>query len=268
MSGTFRKLLQGTLPPVLFDALLQLRGRRYGFHGDYRSYDEAVRHCHTPSAYHSQRIIDTALRNALEGSDRPGVVMTTREQQLLAASLTPLMACALKREIRVLDFGGGLGADFRRLRAAMPTGWCIAWDVLETMPMAEAGRQHVRETGLHFFSDWNQLQERYDLVHASSSVQYTPDPVHTFERLTILAGHYMVVTRCPLIPGSRDRLTVQRVPPSYYDASYPAWFLGEDKWLPLIERNFIIRRRWSVPEDRLFLDGHRVMNQGFLLERR
>lgn len=268
MTERLRNVAQRTLPPLLFEALLRLRGRRYGFHGDYASYDEALRHCHTPTAYRSERIVDRAVRSASAGKDRPGLQITTREQQLLAASLTPLLTCAEKREMRVLDFGGGLGADFRRLSAMIPAGWCIGWDVLETMPMAEAGRQHVSESGLKFFSDWNELQGPYDLVLASSSIQYTPDPVHTFERLTAFSGRFMIVTRCPLVPGSRDRLTVQRVPPSYYDASYPAWFLGTAKWLPLLEQSFTIRRRWEVPEDRLFLEGQQVVNHGFLLERR
>ena len=268
MSSAFRKVVQAALPPFVLNALLRLRRLRYGFHGDYASYEDALRHCHTPSAFSSEQIIDTALRRARAGLDAPGSHITTREQQLLAATLTPLLACALKRESRVLDFGGGLGADFRRIRFMLPPDWCLAWDILETAPMAEAGRLHVRETGLRFFSEWEDAQGPYDLVLASSSVQYTPDPVRTFERMTTLASRYVIVSRFPLIPGSRDRLTVQRVSPSYYDASYPAWFLGERKWLPLIEESFVIRRRWDVPEDSLFLDGHRVVNRGLLLERR
>jgi putative methyltransferase (TIGR04325 family) len=231
-----RKIVEASLPPVLFDALLRLR--------------------------------DTALRRAREGLDIPGVRITTREQQLLAAATMPLLACALKRRARVLDFGGGLGSDFRRVREMMPSDWSLVWEILETLPMAEAGRKYISEAGLRFFSDWQDAHGTYDLVLASSSIQYTSDPVLTFERLTSISSRYMIVTRLPLFRGPRDRLTVQRVSPSYYDASYPAWFLGEEKWLPLIEQQFVIRRRWDVPEDHLLLDGQSVINRGLLLERR
>ena len=268
MSTALRNFVESALPPVLFDALRGLRALRYGFRGDYTSFEEALDDCHTPEGFSSERIVERVLQRAREGVDTPGRQLGTREQQLLAAVLTPLLACSAARAMRVFDFGGGVGTDYLRVRAALPDGWRLIWDILETPPMAQAGRTQMRLPDLRFLDDWPEPAPSYDLVLVSSSLQYTREPLETLERLLRLSSRFFILTRIPLLEGSRDRLSVQRVAPSYYDASYPAWFLAAGKWLPLLEREFRIRRQWLIPEDEVYLDGHRVPSQGFLLERR
>ena len=41
-----------------------------------------------------------------------------------------------------------------------------------------------------------------------------------------------------LIDGEKDIITIQKVPPAIYEASYPAWFFNEKKFLEFLGRKY------------------------------
>jgi putative methyltransferase (TIGR04325 family) len=51
---------------------------------------------------------------------------------------------------------------------------------------------------------------------------------------------YIIVDRTAFNNENKDRLTLQIVPPEIYEASYPAWFLNEERFLSLFEGKYIL----------------------------
>jgi putative methyltransferase (TIGR04325 family) len=47
---------------------------------------------------------------------------------------------------------------------------------------------------------------------------------------------YLIFDRTPFIEGGQERLTVQKVHPSIYEASMPAYFFNQDKFLSYLEK--------------------------------
>jgi putative methyltransferase (TIGR04325 family) len=70
----------------------------------------------------------------------------------------------------------------------------------------------------------------------------------------------ILVDRTALIAGE-DRLTIQKVTPDIYDASYPAWFLSQERVQRMIESaGYTLQAEWEA--DRLPLDGKTVAFKG------
>ena len=106
------------------------------------------------------------------------------------------------RPLTVLDFGGGCGFHYFRVQPliAMP----LQWALVETPKMAERAVKVAQGR----FSVYTEIAEaakalgRIDLVHASSSIQYVPDPLATLRALAALQARYITLARFPLWRGA------------------------------------------------------------------
>jgi len=86
-----------------------------------------------------------------------------------------------ERPLRVLDFGGGCGFHYFRVSAALRSK--LRWAVVETKTMAERARKVAGDRFDAFtdLSDAAGALGRVHLVHASSSIQYVPEPLSTLK---------------------------------------------------------------------------------------
>ena len=130
--------------------------------------------------------------------------------------------------------------------------------------MAQAGNRDFRSAELTFVDEAEGLRSHYDLGIASGSLQYVERPWDTL-RLLLSKVSLLIVDRLPLIEGTSDRLTIQRVPPWIYRATYPAWFLARANWARAT--GGAVLDSWSLPEQ-VWLDRQRVTDAGYLLRSR
>ena len=102
------------------------------------------------------------------------------------------------RPLTVLDFGGGCGFHYFRVMAALRSQ--LRWAIVETPTMAErAGK--LGQDRFEVFTDIATAASalgRIDLVHASSSIQYVPDPLATLKTLAALQAGYFMLARLPI----------------------------------------------------------------------
>jgi putative methyltransferase (TIGR04325 family) len=101
------------------------------------------------------------------------------------------------RPLTVLDFGGGCGFHYFRVVPSIRTP--LRWAVVETATMAERAAQ-LAEGRFQVFTDIAAAAEalgRIDLVHASSSIQYVPEPLETLKTLAALQAKYFGLLRFP-----------------------------------------------------------------------
>jgi putative methyltransferase (TIGR04325 family) len=107
------------------------------------------------------------------------------------------------RPINVLDFGGGCGFHYFRIVAAIRTP--LRWAIVETPTMAERAAK-VAQGRFDVFADVAAAAEALgpiDLVHASSAIQYVPDPLATLKTLADLRPRYFALARFPLWGGAQ-----------------------------------------------------------------
>lgn len=132
------------------------------------------------------------------------VIPVNRRQFAPEQAINSLLAVGIAaaeirdRPITVLDFGGGCGFHYFRVVSAIRTP--LHWAIVETPAMAERASK-LAQGGFQVFTDIAVAADalgRIDLVHASSSIQYVPDPLQTLKALTKLRPRYFGLLRFPV----------------------------------------------------------------------
>lgn len=143
------------------------------------------------------------------------------------------------RPLTVLDFGGGCG--FHYFRVVPTIHRSLRWAIVETPAMAERAAK-LSEGRFQVFTDIATAADalgRIDLVHASSSIQYVPEPLETLKTLAALRPRYFGLLRFPawgrpqlvgLQSSALSRNGIGPMPPNIADrlVTYPITFTNFD----------------------------------------
>jgi putative methyltransferase (TIGR04325 family) len=265
-----KEALRSVTPPILWSALrnlragrLRLRDESISFAGDYASFEDALAASGTTAdTNYQQHEIDVhtvaRTREALEEQ----VPMSAFSMKLLAA----LQHIALEDDpdsLRVIDFGGAMGIHYFEVRRYLSLP--VNWHVVELARTARRGNEIFANDELRFHDSLKDVGGSGDVVLASGSLQYTSDPCRSLSSLQALDPRWMIVDRVPLIDATDDRLTVQRVPPTLYEARYPAWFFSRERFEGAFA-GWIRTMRWLAGEYAT-LDGAHIDFRGFLFRR-
>ena len=155
--------------------------------------------------------------------------------------------------LSVLDWGGGLGHYHALARSAVP-GLELEYHVKETPAVSAAGREVSPEVTFH--EDEACLDRRYDLVVASSSLQYAPDWRALLGRLAGATDRSLYVARVPVALHAESFVVIQRPYVHGYDTEYLGWVLNRDDLLAAaglpLARELLLDARFSAlgaPED-------------------
>jgi putative methyltransferase (TIGR04325 family) len=181
------------------------------------SYVEALREPNPLGVYH-----EVVAGTGVEAYDRGAHNMLVSFAYVLAR------AARGRERLSMLDWGGGLGHYFALARAVLPD-LRLDYHCRELPKLAEAGRELV--PGASFHSDDSCLERQYDLVLASSSLQYVEQWRDLLRRLAAATGSYLYVTRVPLALGVPSFVVLQRAHRYGYDTEYLGWVLNRGELL-------------------------------------
>ncbi len=233
MSAARPSLLRRLVPGPVRSGLRAAFGWRW-FVGDYPDWAAAEA---ASGGYDREEIVARVLaatRRVRAGEaafERDGVCFAepVPEPGLRAA----LQAVAAAGPLRVLDFGGALGTTYWRHRAALAGVDGLRWDVVEQGRWIAHGPEVAAGTPLRFFATVAEAEAvcAHDVLLASTVVQYLPDPGAAIGDWMARGFPWLLFNNLPLHRGRRDRIAVQRVPPSIYPASYPVWFFNRERFL-------------------------------------
>jgi putative methyltransferase (TIGR04325 family) len=156
----------------------------------------------------------------------------------------------------VLDWGGGLGHYHELARSAVP-GLELEYHVKETPATCAAGREVSPDVAFH--EDDSCLDRTYDLVVASSSLQYAPDWQALLGGLAGATERYLYVARVPVCMQAESFVVIQRPYVHGYETEYLGWVLNRGELLEraaatglVLTREFLLDARFSAvgaPED-------------------
>jgi len=248
------------------------------FRGEYATWAEAR---DASVGYDDPAILERVLRSTLRVAR--GEAAFERDGMAFDAPFSnrPLLrALGLARRVsgdrlRVVDVGGALGSAYWQHRRELAAFESVRWQVVEQPHYVAAGRRELESGELGFHTSLESACSEGDpnLVLASSSLQYVPDPPTTLSALVALRAPWVFIDRLPLLPGKLDRLSVEQVPPQLGATSYPAWFLSEERFLDAFAREYRLVDRFATrlengAEEEWSVFGLHLRNQGFLFERR
>ncbi|RYE57122.1 MAG: methyltransferase, TIGR04325 family [Sphingobacteriales bacterium] len=243
----------------------------YGWKGDYPGWAEARKDC---AGYDAQNILEkvqTATSAVLEGKaayERDSVLFENYDYSFPLLSYLLFAHELQENKLNIIDFGGSLGSSFLQHRKFLERLPGIKWNIIEQPNFVEAGKKLFTGSVLDFHGSIEECiskQGKQDLILISSTLPYLEDPYSLLKMILTFDIRFLVIDHTPFNYEDRDRITVQRVDPVIYEASYPCRFLSLRKVKALLyEKYNIISDHYN--EATIYLDGRPVRYQGIFLE--
>lgn len=207
----------------------------YGFHGDFDSWELAVRAStgySDPHIVEKHRIAAAAVRNGTAPYERDSMIFDRVEYSWLVVTGLLDAAVSAGGSLSVLDFGGAFGTVYRVHRPLFESVQKLEWSIVEQEEFADIGNREFVDGSLRFYRsvDACLAERRPNALLLGGVLQYIEDPYEFLGHLLTLGFSHLVIDRTPFVKGAHDRITVQRVPPRIYRGGYPAWIFGEDRF--------------------------------------
>ncbi len=230
------------LPPIFTEILRSLIRTRYGWHGDFSSWEEAKK---LTIGYDNEKIlkkVKEALLKVKNGEaiyERDSVLFDHIEYSWPLLSGLLLVASMHKGRLSVLDFGGSLGSSYFQNRKFLNLVKEVSWNIVEQSHFVEEGRRHFQDNRLHFYETVEECvkKERPDVVLFSSVLCYLEKPYEMLKQILSYNFDFIIVDRTPFHTKGYDRITIQKVPPWIYEASYPCWIFDKNVFVSFFEES-------------------------------
>jgi putative methyltransferase (TIGR04325 family) len=150
------------------------------------------------------------------------------QQAVLAFGYALALAESGRGQVSLLDWGGGPGHYAVLARALLP-GARVEYHSRDLPALTALGRELL--PGDSFHDDDACLDRTYDLVLASSSLQYARDWRAALQRLAGATGRYALVTRLPVARTAPSFVVLQRAHAYGYETEYLGWAINVDELL-------------------------------------
>ena len=181
--------------------------------------------------------------------------------------------------LNVLDFGGGSGrCGFERLGVDN-----LTWAVVETPEMAKAARELYANPGLTFFDSIEQAKEalsRVDVLHVSSALHYSGNPIQTLKALLDTAPEIIVFEKTVVTNRTiqkfrqysflQDNLTAKLSADKPVFGAVRYWLTAENQeaiFGVLNQYGFTVLDKWEDPLQSHLPFGKGLRQMGFVAEK-
>lgn len=236
MLTQLKPVMKELIPPIILKAYNKIRNNSYGLFGNYQSWEAAMK----DSVGYDSDVILNKVRDSLlkvkkgEAIGEKDSCLFDKNQYSCPVLAGLLRIASIKgNKLSVLDFGGSLGSYYYQLRHFLSDLDELRWSIVEQEKFVRCGQEFFEDNELKFYYDIENclMYENPDVILLSGVIQYLPDPYAFLENLVKYNFDYIVFDRTPFIEGCKERLTVQKVDPKIYEASMPAYFFNQDKFL-------------------------------------
>ena len=234
MAFDIKQILNPWIPPALL-RFYEKSFIRFGYFGDYSDWEDARS---SEGGYDSEVILKRVRASACRVRD--GLAVFERDSVLFEEIQYswPLLAGLLwiaslnGNRLNLVDFGGSLGSSYFQNRQFLKHLNDLNWCVVEQEQFVTCGRNDFEDGFLKFFANLDECvaQQSPDTILLGSVIQYLQRPYDFLQEVIDREFDFIILDRTPFLEVGKDRLTIQKVPPSIYEASYPAWFLNLDKF--------------------------------------
>lgn len=240
--------LKSVLPPILLNIYRKLNQRnisvksmemkvsQYGWSGNYNNWEDAKKNC---SGYESDIILNKVkdsllkVKNGEAVYERDSVLFD--EIQYSWSLLAGLQRASLENDGRlcVLDFGGSFGSTYFQNKGFLCSPNDLQWCIVEQANFVNCGKRYFEDEKLMFYYTIEECMSKHkpNVLLLSGVLQYLEKPYEWVDKFVGLGIPYIIMDRTSFVEYDSSILTVQNVPNSIYQASYPAWFFNKPEFL-------------------------------------
>lgn len=226
------------LPAKLFLLL-----KSYGWYGNFSTWQDAKS---LSVGYEASNILEK-VRNALlkvknkeAVYERDSVIFdeVSHSWELLSALMW--IAAQYRGELNIIDFGGSLGSTYYQNKSFLDKLAKVRWNIVEQKNFVEEGIASFQSELLKFYLTVDDcLKESkapVNVILFSSVLQYLEDPYGLLDDILSYNIEYILIDRTGFTLNNTDRITVQKVHPKIYEATYPCRFFDEQRFLSFFKR--------------------------------
>ncbi|MFH1827611.1 MAG: methyltransferase, TIGR04325 family [bacterium] len=224
----------------------------YGWFGNYSSWEDAEKKC---TGYESDIILEKVKNSLLKVKE--GEAVYERDSVLFNhieyswPLLTGLMwiAAKSKNKLNIIDFGGSLGSTYFQNRIFLKELDELHWNIVEQKKFVDCGKKYFTDKQLKFYYDIETcLRENHsNVILFSSVIQYLNKPYQFLEKILNYNFQYIIFDNTAFTNTEADRITIQKVSPKIYEASYPSWFFNKEKFLILFKEKYELIAEFQSP---------------------
>jgi len=274
-------LIKKFIPPILWKLARKVFGKvDYGYSGDYRNWEEAKKRT---SGYDSPEILEKVKEARLKVKrgefkyERDSVAFNDIEPSWPLLSSLLWIASKNNYKLNILDFGGGLGAVYTQNIEFLNHLKYLKWNIVEQKHYVEAGRRDFEDKHLSFYETIDEVLkenntartgESVDIIIFSSVIQYIEEPYKLLDEVVERGFKYILFDRTTISPENKDIITIQKVPPRIFTASFPVWFFDEKKFLNYFGKSYKLVTQFTSLEDPIPLNGKIARHKGYLFQKK
>jgi putative methyltransferase (TIGR04325 family) len=257
-------IIKQLLPPFVLDLVRKLSNpNNGGFKRSFKSWNDALSNGTT---YNTNEVFWKTLnaarlvRDGKAAYERDSVIFDKVQYDLnLLSSL--LLIANIQNKLNVVDFGGALGTSFRQNKKFLDILQIQKkWAVVEQSEFVRIGKSEFQTDTLVFLESLSEVNFDVDVVLLGGSLCYIEHAYRVLDEIKNLSPKSILIVRTPFSDLSDDEISLQVVPKSIYDASYPIWTFSESKLLDYLSDNYFLFEQW---EDALQADKDAIA-KGFL----
>jgi putative methyltransferase (TIGR04325 family) len=260
------------IPPVVLKMVRRIRGR-FGSFRECATWEEARK---ASTGYDTDLILNKVRDSLLKV--KSGEAVYERDSVLFdeIRYSWPLLAGLLwiasqkGGRLNLVDFGGSLGSTYYQNRKFLAHLEELRWNIVEQKKFVECGRRNFENGHLKFHEDLEECvrEQRPDAILFSSVLQYLEKPYDVLEKVLSLGFEFVLFDRTTFLEKGDDRITVQKVPPAIYEASYPAWFFNRGKFLDFFSRDYELMAEFEALSGTIYLRGGRAVDTGMIFRKK
>jgi len=263
-------VLKELVPPLLCK-LLGVGSYQISYKGNYLLWSEAKQNS---TGYDIDTILNKVKDSLLKV--KIGEAVYERDSVLFeqVQYSWPLLANLLwiallnQNRLNLVDVGGSLGSSYFQNRKMLSALDKIKWNVVEQPSFVKTGKECFQDEELSFYDSLDAClaENKPDVILLSSVLPYLEKPHELLHEIVARQLTFVIIDRTPIIEGVDDRLTVQKVPPSIYKASYPAWFFSRNRLLSHFLASYELVAEFDALSGEMFLGDTMANDKGFIFK--
>ena len=233
-----KKIIKPFIPSIVFKVLKKIKKKKKQskneiWSGDYLSWEEAQIKC---TGYDSDIILEKCKESLLKVKngeavyERDSVLFDTIQYSWGLLAGLQKAALESKGRLCVLDFGGSLGSTYYQNKEFLDKIENLEWNIVEQKHFVDCGKGNFENEELKFYHSIDECLSKHkcNVLLLSGVLQYLSDINYWLDKLNNSGITYIIIDRTTSIPLDRNIMTVQQVPSSIYNASYPCWFFNQE----------------------------------------
>lgn len=263
-----KQQLKYLIPPIVLEIYRKI-SLKYGWFGDYPVWEIAKK---DSRGYDSVNIVEKVkssimkVKNGEAVYERDSVLFDEIEYSWPILAGLMWVAAAKNNKLTVLDFGGSLGSTYFQNKLFLDDIENVKWCIVEQPLFVEVGKKSLENEILNFYCSIEDClnSNTVDVLLLSSVLQYLEDPYSFLTKMVEYGFPYIFFDRTPFGKNDKNRLTVQKVPPEIYEASYPCWFFSKSDFQHTMKQHYELVSQFSA------LDEANIPSEflGFLFKRK